>query len=170
MNVLSTSKFNRSKNHGFTLVEMIVVLVLFMILITLSIGGLFAWQDWTRFKQENTAAENIFYAAQSQLGELSLNVMMEDKVMTVLKSDALSGNLCGTSANPNYFNGSRIAYDAVNGDKKFYTWDTSESAIWRNAPLEENLTPEDSIQNYQGSIYYLSATRGDYGDYLNGSA
>lgn len=169
MNVLSTSKFNRSKNHGFTLVEMIVVLVLFMILITLSIGGLFAWQDWTRFKQENTAAETIFYAAQSQLGELSLNGMMEDKVMTVLKSDALSGNLCGTSANPNYFNGSRIAYDAVNGDKKFYTWDTSESAIWRNAPLEENLTPDDSIQNYQGSIYYLSASRGDYGDYLNGS-
>ena len=169
MRIKTAFKLNNSKNHGFTLVEMIVILVLFMILITLGIGGLFAWQDWTRFKQENTAAETIFYAAQSQLGELSLNGMMEDKVMTVLKSDALSGNLCGTSANPNYFNGSRIAYDAVNGDKKFYTWDTSESAIWRNAPLEENLTPDDSIQNYQGSIYYLSASRGDYGDYLNGS-
>ncbi len=169
MRIKTAFKQNNSKNHGFTLVEMIVILVLFMILITLGIGGLFAWQDWTRFKQENTAAETIFYAAQSQLGELSLNGMMEDKVMTVLKSDALSGNLCGTSANPNYFNGSRIAYDAVNGDKKFYTWDTSESAIWRNAPLEENLTPDDSIQNYQGSIYYLSASRGDYGDYLNGS-
>ena len=169
MRIKTAFKQNNSKNHGFTLVEMIVILVLFMILITLGIGGLFAWQDWTRFKQENTAAETIFYAAQSQLGELSLNGMTEDKVMTVLKSDALSGNLCGTSANPNYFNGSRIAYDAVNGDKKFYTWDTSESAIWRNAPLEENLTPDDSIQNYQGSIYYLSASRGDYGDYLNGS-
>ena len=86
-------------NYGFTLVEMIVVLVLFMILITLSIGGLFAWQDWSRFKQENTSAELIFYAAQNQLNELSLNGMMDDKVKSVLESDALSGNLRGQAEN-----------------------------------------------------------------------
>ena len=155
--------------RGFTLVEMIVVLVLLVILLTLGIGGLFAWQDWSRFKKENTSAELIFYAAQNQLNELSLNGMMDDKVKSVLESD-LSGNLRGKPGAEGYFNGSTISYDAASGGTKYYAWDASESRIWKNSPPESNLAgSDDKISNYQGSIYYLSADRGDYSAYLDGT-
>ena len=160
---------SNNRNYGFTLVEMIVVLVLLVILLTLGIGGLFAWQDWSRFKQENTSAELIFYAAQNQLNELSLNGMMDDKVKSVLESD-LSGNLRGKPGAEGYFNGSTISYDAASGGTKYYAWDASESRIWKNSPAENNLAgSDDKISNYQGSIYYLSADRGDYSAYLDGT-
>ena len=75
---------SNNRNYGFTLVEMIVVLVLLMILITLSIGGLFAWQDWSRFKQENTSAELIFYAAQNQLNDLKYFKQVEPILQEVV--------------------------------------------------------------------------------------
>ena len=56
-------------NEGFTLVEMIIVLVIMVILLSLSVGGIMAWQDWSKMKQFNSHAENIFMAAQTQLSE-----------------------------------------------------------------------------------------------------
>ena len=163
-------KLNNAQNHGFTLVELIVILVLLMILITLSIGGLFAWQDWTRFKQENTGAENIFYAAQNQLNELSATGMMDDKVNSVLDS-LPAGHILGNPNNPNYFDGNTISFDAEGGGVGYYNWyvvGDSEGTIWKNTPNSNNITTPDSASNYQGSIYYLSADRGDFDDYLSG--
>ena len=163
-------KLNNAQNRGFTLVELIVILVLLMILITLSIGGLFAWQDWTRFKQENTGAENIFYAAQNQLNELSATGMMDDKVNSVLDS-LPAGHILGNPNNPNYFDGNTISFDAEGGGVGYYNWyvvGDSEGTIWKNTPNSNNITTPDSASNYQGSIYYLSADRGDFDDYLSG--
>ena len=170
MSKKKTEKLNNVQNRGFTLVELIVILVLFMILITLGIGGLFAWQDWTRFKQENTGAENIFYAAQNQLNELSATGMMDDKVNSVL--DLLpAGHILGNPNNPNYFDGNTISFDAEGGGVGYYNWyvtGISEGTIWKNTPASENISNPDSASNYQGTIYYLSADRGDFDDYLSG--
>ena len=65
-----TEQGARANNSGFTLVELIVVLVLMMILLSLVIFGGLSWQDWSRFKHENTVAEDLFYAAQNQLTAL----------------------------------------------------------------------------------------------------
>ena len=125
-----TNKLNNVQNRGFTLVELIVILVLLMILITLGIGGIFAWQDWTRFKQENTGAESIFYAAQNQLNELNANGMMDDKIYPVLESFT-DNHLLGTPEQPNYFDGDTISFDLSDGTTEYYRWlsDGSQTAL-----------------------------------------
>jgi prepilin-type N-terminal cleavage/methylation domain-containing protein len=61
-----------SKNSdGFTLVELMVVLMLMSVLLGISVFGLLAWQDHTQFLQENEYASTIFSAAQEQLSSYS---------------------------------------------------------------------------------------------------
>lgn len=66
------------RNTGFTLVEMIVTLVLLSILLTTSVMGLLAWQDWSDFKQANEYAETMFLAAQNQLSEYNANGTLKE--------------------------------------------------------------------------------------------
>ena len=77
-------KNTRSAQKGFTLIELIVVLALMAILLSITIFGALGWMDWVRFQQEDTAAEDIFYAAQNQLTELDSSGAMKRKVMDVL--------------------------------------------------------------------------------------
>ena len=46
-------------NHGFTLVEMVVTLVVLSIMLSLSVSGLLAWQDWSDFQKENEYAQTL---------------------------------------------------------------------------------------------------------------
>ena len=71
-------------NAGFTLVEMIVVLVIMVILLSLSVGGIMAWQDWSKMKQLNANAESIFVAAQTQLSDYSASGSLEREVKEAL--------------------------------------------------------------------------------------
>ena len=57
----------KKNNKGFTLVEMIVVLAILVILLSTSVMGLLAWQDWADFNRENEYAQSLFIAAQNQL-------------------------------------------------------------------------------------------------------
>ena len=66
------------RNTGFTLVEMIVTLVLLSILLTTSVMGLLAWQDWSDFKQADEYAETMFLAAQNQLSEYNANGTLKE--------------------------------------------------------------------------------------------
>ncbi len=155
-------------NKGFTLVELIVVLVLFVILLAISIAGLLTWQDWSRFKKENTAAETIFYAAQNQLSELSATGVYKEKVVKVIgdKRDLLLDS--PEKSEKEYFNGSTISYGAGNND--YYKWQPTDTrggtAIWANTP-QSALTPEER-EKYQGRIYCLRANANDYNRYING--
>lgn len=155
-------------NKGFTLVELIVVLVLFVILLAISIAGLLTWQDWSRFKKENTAAETIFYAAQNQLSELSATGVYKEKVVKVIgdKRDLLLD--APEKSEKKYFNGSTISYGAGNND--YYKWQPTDTrggtAIWANTP-QSALTPEER-EKYQGRIYHLRANANDYNRYING--
>lgn len=74
----STQKRRCRSNRGFTLVEMIVTMMLLSILLTISVMGLMAWQDWSDFNQANKYAETMFLAAQNQLSEYNANGTLED--------------------------------------------------------------------------------------------
>ena len=158
MNVLKKKQFNTSK--GFTLVELIVVLVIIMILISLGVAGILTWQDWSRFKKENTAAETIFYSLQNQFTELDSTDAFDSQVTkTVKATDGTTDSLfVADRNNRSWFEGAgdnKIYYE----DDKYYVWDS----IWVNTG-----SISDSEKNkYQGRIYYLSADKGDYDKYLN---
>lgn len=67
------------QNHkGFTLVELVVVLVLMGILLSISAAGLIAFQDQSGQLQKNEAAQTLFYAAQSKLTQMEGNGQLED--------------------------------------------------------------------------------------------
>jgi prepilin-type N-terminal cleavage/methylation domain-containing protein len=68
-----------SKNTaGFTLVELMVVLMLMSILLGISVFGLLTWQDHTQFLQENEYASTIFAAAQEQLSSYSRSGRLQE--------------------------------------------------------------------------------------------
>lgn len=82
-NYLKTNKF-RMTNKGFTLVELVVVLLLMVILMSVALVGALGWIDYSNFQKENAAAEDIYYAAQNQLTELDSSGALENIVQDVL--------------------------------------------------------------------------------------
>ena len=83
--------WKRQDNGGFTLVELIVVLVVLGILCSLAVMSIIGWQDYADFKQNNEAAQSIFAAAQIQLTQYA-----ERGQLSVLR-DAVTG---GKTGNP----------------------------------------------------------------------
>ena len=69
-------------NGGFTLVELIVVLVVLGILMSVAVMSLVGWQKHADFKQNNEAAKSIFTAAQIQLTQYG-----ERGQLTALKNE-----------------------------------------------------------------------------------
>ena len=168
MSVLKNRKLNTQK--GFTLVELIVVLVLMMIFVTLGVAGILTWQDWSRFKKENTAAETIFYSLQNQFTELDATDAFDSKVKKPVKAvkDASDKEILfvANRDNQGYFAGSasgRITYDV----ESYYIWEPVATTDLNATPIWVNTPATADKSKYQGSIYYLSANRGDYDKYLN---
>ena len=83
--------YKDNRNSGFTLVELIVVLVLMVILLSITIFGGLAWQDWTKFKHENAVAEDIFFVAQNQLTELDNSGALQREVVRPLLAESAEG-------------------------------------------------------------------------------
>ena len=57
----------KHKNKGFTVIEMVVTRLVLAIVLTLSVGGLLAWQDWAKFNRQNEYAKMHFIDDQNQL-------------------------------------------------------------------------------------------------------
>ena len=57
----------KSHDDGFTLVEMVVSFVLLLMLVSLSVVGILAYQDFADFKRQNSYAQTLFSAAQTKL-------------------------------------------------------------------------------------------------------
>ncbi|MCR4609750.1 MAG: prepilin-type N-terminal cleavage/methylation domain-containing protein [Eubacterium sp.] len=151
------------RNKGFTLVELLVVLVLMVILLSLSVVGILSWQDYSQFKKENTSAETIFYAAQNQLTEYNVSGVYDEKIIKALKD--IDGHKVADPTDKGPFEGQTILYGSEDsGD--YYKWEPDSNpegtAVWGNTPSSAG----DEKYKYQGSIYYLSAERGDYDRYL----
>ena len=166
-----------NNNSGFTLVELIVVLVLMVILLSLTIFGGLAWQDWTRFKHENAVAEDIFFAAQNQLAELEAGGSVERIIMHPLKSGGSYDSCNGY--NPNYvlaysYNDKGTVYgnydalaDMKKSDGSAYDWDD----IWEKAGNAAVVTGSNVDNSYAGrTIIKLIAKAGDYDKYLEQKA
>ena len=52
---------------GFTMVEVIVVVVLMMILASGSVLGISEWQRWSAFRKQNDTAQTLYLNLQNQL-------------------------------------------------------------------------------------------------------
>lgn len=69
---------NKQNSKGFTLVELAVCFVILLLLISIGIVGIFAYQDFADFKRQNSYAQTLFVAAQSQLTGYSVRGQMEE--------------------------------------------------------------------------------------------
>ncbi len=84
----------KNKNKGFTLVELVVSFVIILMLASLSLVGVLAYQDYADFKRQNSYAQTLFAAAQLKLTgysvrgetgplkEASDTVLMLDTIIT----------------------------------------------------------------------------------------
>ena len=144
------------RNKGFTLVELIVVLVLISIILGITVFSAIAWMDWSRFKHNEATAEEIFYAAQNQLAELEASGAYDRKINEALLVE-VAGETEGetTTAYRNTLVSSTDSGDFPAMDDLFdghgnpYDWE----AIWTN---------DSNIDSHTRSIVYLKAKLGDY--------
>ena len=167
----NTNNLNQISNKGFTVVELVVVLILMTILLSLTIFGGLAWQDWTRFKSENATAEDIFYALQNQLTEYENGGATEQRVIFPLQNE-------GGENKPNGFNNEYVlAYytaatpeqSEITGDTQLkrinddvyssYEWET----IWKTQNVVGNIIGTNQNSDKENrTIVKLTALSGDY--------
>ena len=147
--------FMRRDNQGFTLVEMVVTLVVLSIMLSLSIGGLLAWQDWSDFQKENEYAQTLYIAAQNQLSEFSADGRLAEL------QESLSGGLVDDKTGNQYEAVGLNLTDSVSLLK-----DTDGVAYSLDALYPESIG-KDNVKMYQDEIVSLRAKTGDYQLYLD---
>lgn len=103
------------KNAGFTMVELIVSFAIMMILVSLSVGGILAYQDYADYKRQNSYAQTLFSAAQTKLTDYSVWGQMEK-----LEEVALNPLDLGTVITPD----GTLASESRNGEN------TKESGVY----------------------------------------
>ncbi len=149
-------KIKYSKNNrGFTLVELLVVLVLMGILLgTVLFAGL-GWQDWAQFSKEEAVAEDIFFAAQNQLTELdasgALGYKVTPEIARMKALRAADANSPYKKLNPPIDD---VEYRTGADDN---TYDPEN--LWINS------NPDDE----KGELIMLRADAGDYDEYTKGT-
>jgi len=154
----------KKHNNGFTLVELIVVLVLMAIMMTVTIAGGIAWQDWSKFQHEDSAAEDIFYAVQNQLTGFDSSGAMNYKVTRKLLNGGNESTGSGYESKyvlatvDNPANLGNIVYKENDGDGVAYSWDT----IWG----EYKYTKNDAELSQEAAILKLYAAADQYNRYL----
>ena len=147
----------RQRNKGFTLVEMIVTLVGLSIMLSLSVFGLLAWQDWADFNRENEYAQILYIAAQNQLTEFAVDGRLEEL------QDSLSGG------NKEDLNNHERQYDAVglNLTDSVSSMKDSKGEAYALDTIYPESAGKTNANLYQDEIVSLRAETGDYGRYLN---
>lgn len=71
------NKEGHAEDGGFTLVEMVVSFVIMLMLVTLSVAGVLAYQDYADYKRQNSYAQTLFSAAQTKLTGYSVRGQMK---------------------------------------------------------------------------------------------
>ena len=115
----------KNKNSGFTLVELMVSFALLLILISISVVGVFAYQDYADFKRQNDYSQTLFLAAQAKItnydarGDLDKMMRTPGDVLLLNMIKTPSGKLAsqtdsGMSAKKSsiyYLTGNRETYE-----------------------------------------------------------
>lgn len=140
--------FKRSKNNGFTLVELIVVIVILAILIGVSIGGIYSWVG----KSRKSADINNLNAVYNSLQTLQMDEVLRKEFIkacdanttllgvesrdTATPQNLLSGYLIAWSDNDithfskNAFNGNGTTpYEQGNSEYIVGTWHVAASQV-----------------------------------------
>lgn len=138
--------YQKNKNKGFTLVELVVVLVIMGILLGLSVMGMMAWQDWSEFNKQNEYAQTLFVAAQNQLQEYSSNGVLQNFALDLKDDEDIYLRQLDLST-------------LTDGDGNSY--DVGE--VWY-----ESVGKIEPVK-YRGYLVYASCKEGDYSDYLQGN-
>ncbi|MGN0377676.1 MAG: prepilin-type N-terminal cleavage/methylation domain-containing protein [Suilimivivens sp.] len=89
----------KNKDRGFTLVELVVCFVILLMLASISIVGVLAYQDYADFKRQNSYAQTLFVAAQSKLTDYSVRGEM-DKLEGASKTPLLLDTITAPSGKP----------------------------------------------------------------------
>lgn len=174
--IQKTRKLNIDRNKGFTLVEMIVVLAMMAIVMTLTVFGILAWQDWADFNRENEYAETLFVAAQNQLAEFSANGRLQEMKASLYGFDSIEEyKIANENPDLNLQIGNEYKYG--NG-KENDALELNTTRLHRIKNVdgvsynEVNVWPEAYKQkknqsNYTDKIVSLRAEAGQYNEYLN---
>jgi len=136
-----------NSNKGFTLVELIVVLILLSILLGLSTMAIIKWQDWSLYNQQQETAQTLYYAAQNQLSEYEANGTLQEFAASLRDSNDDYLRELDEAALTALTNGEGVAY--------------SLDSIW---PESDGKSSEDK---YRDSIVTAICKKGDYEAYRN---
>lgn len=68
----------KNNDKGFTLVELVVCFAIILILASLSVAGVLAYQDFADFKRQNSYAQTLFASAQQKLTAYSVRGEMDE--------------------------------------------------------------------------------------------
>lgn len=160
-----TYKYN--KNKGFTLVELIVVLVLITILSSLALFSGLAWQDWAKFNHEDTMAEEIFYAAQNQLADYDASGTLENRINAELLKTGTNGYHSGIVLDET------LVQQIIYKKEGETTYKYDSSYIWSKTAgtgsVTSNSDADESKVAVEKTLLRLTAKAGDYDKYLAGT-
>lgn len=157
MTTIISKKKNRISRRGFTLVELVVVLAMMAILLSVTTVGVLGWIDWATFRSEETAAQDIFYAAQNQLTELDASNSLNTRVMNKLTASEATE----TAFQTKYLLAKGTTSDSYNKYLKDMKKSDGSSYVWGDMWVDGNLGSESR------SIIRLTSKSGDYTRYLN---
>lgn len=121
------------KDAGFTLAELIVSFAVMMILASLSIGGILAYQDYADYKRQNSYAQTLFSAAQTKLTDLSVRGQREE-----LEKAAINPLDLGTVITPD----GTLASEKQNGESVkeggvyYLLWNRKSYELYRSGELD----------------------------------
>lgn len=136
--------YNSKSNKGFTIVELMVVIVVMTIVLGLSAYGILAWQDFAEFNKQNEYAQIIFTDAQIQLTEYSVNGKL-DSIRDRLKKETGYTNVVNV-ANIIASDGNNLTLENVFSESK----------------------GKSEQEKYQETICYIKCDKGDYANYRDG--
>ena len=114
----------KNNNEGFTLVELVVSFVILLIIVSMGIVGVLAYQDFADFKRQNNYAQTLFVAAQSKLTACSVRgedwemqqmpgeeLLLDTIITPDAKSAAGSSRADGTKSDTIYYlTGTKATY------------------------------------------------------------
>ena len=103
------SRKGKKNNSGFTLVEMIVVLVVLGILASAAVYGIISYINLTRYNNNQKNAETIYQSAQASLNHMSENGTLEDWAKALTEGlgtpdEYDSNNPAGAETSDNIYN------------------------------------------------------------------